>query len=177
MDCDGRVMIAEHVRGTNPLTNDVNSLRDALHVAECCRIKSRFDLASEVLNMIEAFPASYEQLIRSGVTEIRRRCGNKDFSGTVIETSTRSAAPEQDSSLPPILIRGLNFASAMARHAANGFKRCSKKQIDERLAICQSCPHLVDNHCQLCGCACIETNQLMNKLALASEACPLGKWK
>ena len=79
--------------------------------------------------------------------------------------------------LPPLFIRGLNFAGAMARHAASGFKRCSKTQISERLAICQACPHLVDNHCQLCGCACIETNQLMNKLALESEKCPLGKWK
>jgi len=84
---------------------------------------------------------------------------------------------ELHDTLPPLLIRGLNFAGAMARHAASGFRRCSKKQISERLAICQACPHLVDNHCQLCGCACIETNQLMNKLALASEACPLGKWK
>lgn len=82
-----------------------------------------------------------------------------------------------ESTLPPLLIRGLNFAQAMARHAASGFKRCSKKQISERLEICQSCPHLQDNHCSLCGCACIAENQLMNKLALASEKCPLGKWE
>ena len=79
--------------------------------------------------------------------------------------------------LPPLWIRGWNFANAMARHAASGFTRCSNTTIEERLAICQACPNLVDHHCQLCGCACIADNQLMNKLALASETCPLGKWK
>ena len=79
--------------------------------------------------------------------------------------------------LPPLWIRGWNFANAMARHAASGFTRCSNTTIEERLAVCQVCPHLVDHHCQLCGCACIADNQLMNKLALASETCPLGKWK
>jgi len=78
---------------------------------------------------------------------------------------------------PPLWIRGWNFANAMARHAASGFTRCSNATIEERLAVCQACPHLVDHHCQLCGCACIADNQLMNKLALASETCPLGKWK
>ena len=81
------------------------------------------------------------------------------------------------SALPPLWIRGWNFANAMARHAASGFTRCSDSIIEERLAVCQACPQLVDHHCQLCGCACIAENQLMNKLALASETCPLGKWK
>jgi hypothetical protein len=79
--------------------------------------------------------------------------------------------------LPPLLIRGLNFAGAISRYTKNGFRRRSQQEIEERLAICQACPQFIDNHCRICGCPCIETNQLMNKLALASEACPLGKWK
>ena len=79
--------------------------------------------------------------------------------------------------IPPLWIRGLNFATAMARWAAAGMPRRTQAEIDERLAICQSCPELVDNHCGKCGCACVETNQVMNKLALSTEACPLGKWK
>ena len=79
--------------------------------------------------------------------------------------------------LPPLLIRGLNFTSAMFRWASSGMPRRTQSEIDERLAICQGCPHFVDSHCRVCGCACVETNQLINKLALATEECPLGKWK
>ncbi len=83
---------------------------------------------------------------------------------------------ETVSSLPPIWIRGMNFASAMASHAVDGFRRCEQAEIDSRLAICQQCPQLVNNHCNLCGCACVEENKLTNKLALKSSACPQGKW-
>ena len=87
------------------------------------------------------------------------------------------AETERTKGLPPLIIRGVNFASAMFRWASSGMPRRTQAEIDERLAICQICPHLVDNHCQVCGCPCVETNQLINKLALATEACPLGKWK
>ena len=79
--------------------------------------------------------------------------------------------------LPPIWIRGMNFAGAMLRWGASGLPRRTQAEIDERLAICRDCPHLVENHCNLCGCPCVESNQLLNKLALATESCPLGKWK
>jgi hypothetical protein len=95
------------------------------------------------------------------------------FPDFVRETSQQKPPP---SDLPPFMIRGLNFAWAMARWAGSGFKMCSKKQISNRLAICQACPELVDGHCQKCGCACIEENILTNKLALKSESCPIGKW-
>ena len=82
-----------------------------------------------------------------------------------------------NSNLPPLWIRGVNFATALARWTVAGMPRRTQAEIDERLAICQSCPELVDNHCGKCGCACVETNKVMNKLALSTEACPLGKWK
>ena len=85
-------------------------------------------------------------------------------------------ANETVSSLPPIWIRGMNFASAMASHAVDGFRRCDQAEIDSRLAICQQCPQFVNNHCNLCGCACVEENRLTNKLALKSSTCPQGKW-
>jgi len=77
---------------------------------------------------------------------------------------------------PSWIIRGVNFAGAMSAHAADGFRRCSQEQIDARLAICQACPQLVNNHCSLCGCACVAENQLVNKLALKSSECPIAKW-
>ena len=85
--------------------------------------------------------------------------------------------PTSVTDLPPLIIRGLNFANAIAKHTANGFKRRSQVEINDRLAICQACPQFADNHCRVCGCPCVEANQLLNKLALASETCPLGKWK
>jgi hypothetical protein len=81
------------------------------------------------------------------------------------------------SSLPPLLIRGWNFANALARWTRAGMPRRTKAEITARLAICQACPYLVNRHCTKCGCACVEQNRLMNKLALATESCPEGKWK
>lgn len=75
-----------------------------------------------------------------------------------------------------MVIRGLNFAKAMTRAALKGFARCTQETIDERLAICQQCPQFKDEHCSLCGCACNENNRLLNKLALETEKCPIGKW-
>ncbi|MDB5342008.1 MAG: hypothetical protein JWP89_385 [Schlesneria sp.] len=88
-------------------------------------------------------------------------------------------APEAEPSppLPPLLIRGWNFASAMARWAVAGMPRRSQEEIEARLTICQTCEFLQNNHCSKCGCACIATNQVVNKLALATEKCPLGKWE
>jgi len=92
-------------------------------------------------------------------------------------SKVRAPAPAVDPTLPPLLIRGWNFATAMARHAASGFKRRSKSEIKKRLDICQACPNLVDHHCTLCGCGCSADAALMNKLALVSEKCPIGKWE
>jgi hypothetical protein len=81
-----------------------------------------------------------------------------------------------ESGQPSLLIRGWNFAAAMARWTVAGLPRRTQAEIDERLAICQACPFLQNNHCTKCGCACVEQNRLINKLALATEKCPEGKW-
>lgn len=125
-----------------------------MEIADCCKSLGRDDLASELVRIVKAFPAARSEILVS-----------------------RLARHESNQTPPSFWIRGWNFANAMARHVASGFARCSKEVIEERLAICQACPHLVDQHCQLCGCACVAENQLINKLALTSEACPLGKWK
>ena len=77
---------------------------------------------------------------------------------------------------PSLLIRGWNFAAAMARWTLAGLPRRTQAEIDERLAFCQTCEFLRNDHCTQCGCACVEQNRLINKLALATETCPLGKW-
>jgi hypothetical protein len=93
--------------------------------------------------------------------------------GVVTEQPSPAAAPND---LPPVHIRGWNFAGAMARWAGSGFQMRTQAEIDERLAICQACPHLVNDHCSLCGCKCVATNQVVNKLALKGQECPIGKW-
>jgi len=87
------------------------------------------------------------------------------------------SAPAAHEPSPSLLIRGWNFTAAMARWTLAGLPRRSQAEIDERLAICQACPFLQNNHCTKCGCACVEQNRLINKLALATEKCPEGKWQ
>lgn len=79
--------------------------------------------------------------------------------------------------LPSLIIRGWNFAAAMARWTLAGMPRRTQEEIDERLAICQACPALQNDHCTKCGCACVENIRLINKLSLATEKCPDGKWQ
>lgn len=111
------------------------------------------------------------------------RPGLRSVKASSVKASMESAAPvvasssPQPSCPPPsILIRGWNFTSAMARWAVAGMPRRTQAQIEQRLAICQGCPHFHDNQCMKCGCACVEKNRLINKLALATEKCPIGKW-
>ena len=151
--CDVLVNAAIAIRGTNPCDNSVPSLMRGIDFAECCRISGRDDLAAELIASVESFPLASE----SPISDLLRHFRN-------------------NATLPPLLIRGLNFAAAMSKHALDGFRRCSKKQIEARLEICEGCPQLIDNHCGLCGCACIEENRLTNKLALKSSECPIQKW-
>ena len=157
------------IRGTNPCENSVQSLSRAIEFAECCRIFGRPELAAELLDIVESFPLGSTGDIAKRARLQRALITNHDFKNTPQST--------EDNTVPPLIIRGVNFASAMFRWTSSGMPRRTQAEIDERLAICQACPHLVDNHCRVCGCPCVETNQLINKLALATEACPLGKWK
>ena len=68
------------------------------------------------------------------------------------------------------------FIAALTRHAADGLRKCSQEQVNERLAICQACPAFAGDRCQECTCRCNERRVFLNKLAWRSEVCPLGKW-
>ena len=65
----------------------------------------------------------------------------------------------------------------MARNAATGFRQSSVETLAGRLAICQTCEKFDGFHCTECGCNCNGNANFFNKLALASERCPLGKWE
>ena len=168
MDCRAIVEAVLAIRGTNPCENSAESLSRAVEFAECCSLSGRHDLATELLDIIDTFPMGATGQIAQRVRQQRERIVNHD---------SIKAPQSTDHAVPPLIIRGLNFANAMFRWASSGMPRRTQAEIDERLEICQACPHFVDNHCQVCGCPCVETNQLINKLALATETCPLEKWK
>ena len=169
MDCQLIVEAVLAIRGTNPCENSVLSLSRAVDFAECCCLSERFDLAGELLDIVESFPLGSTGHIAKRARHQRERITNRN--------SMKIPQSTEENTVPPLIIRGLNFANAMFRWTSSGMPRRTQAEIDERLAICQTCPHFVDNHCRVCGCPCVETNQLINKLALATEACPLGKWK
>lgn len=89
----------------------------------------------------------------------------------------KAAEQEAEAALPPLLIRGCNFAAAMAKWALCGFPLRPKQSIAKLLKICEQCDHFDSHHkrCRQCGC-CVETGTLISKLTLASEHCPEGKW-
>lgn len=107
----------------------------------------------------------------NSINEYRRAWGLPPLAAPTIATDERDSDAE-----PWLLIRGWNFTQALARWALAGLPRRSQAEIDARLAICQSCEFLKNDRCVKCGCACVERNRLINKLALATEKCPLGKW-
>ena len=142
------------IRGTNPCQNTQESLSRALGVVDCCLAEGREDLAIDLIEKIEAFPIAQEGAIATRIRLFRDR-----------------------KKIPSKLIQGFNFSSAFVRWLGAGLPVRTKKQISDRLKICKSCPFLVEQRCTRCGCYCVETEQLINKLALATEKCPEGKWE
>lgn len=97
---------------------------------------------------------------------------------------------------PSLLQKAVNFTAAAAKHAATGQRNVELPVIQQRLEICQNCPSdnfvILDpeglpntlkvagevgtcNH-RTCGCFIHGTTTFPNKLAWASQACPLGHW-
>jgi uncharacterized protein (DUF885 family) len=172
--CNSMVRIAESVRGTGAVLSSLSSIREALQLVDCCRQEERYDLAAELLDEIDALPLSKNDEVQLQTERQRLKVVQMETTPLIVFEASVGA---KESDTPTLMIRGINFATALIRWASSGMQRRSQQEIEERLAICQACPQFIDNHCRVCGCPCIETNQLMNKLALASEACPLGKWK
>lgn len=69
-----------------------------------------------------------------------------------------------------------NFSKAVKQHIKTGQKKCTQEQIDKRYSICEGCPFFKDKTCTKCGCNVNKELKLLNKLALADQECPVGKW-
>lgn len=71
---------------------------------------------------------------------------------------------------PPLRDQVVNLASAVARFFASGLEIASPELKAERIAACQGCDRFDGSRCRECGC------QLVAKIAMASEHCPIDKW-
>lgn len=49
-------------------------------------------------------------------------------------------------------------------------ERSEKELVDERMAICQTCPFFTGKRCRKCGCF------MALKTTLRQASCPIGKW-
>jgi len=78
---------------------------------------------------------------------------------------------EDKPQLPDVLTMAGNFASTMAKHAADGFRHVDESVLRGRLETCSTCPHRLDDRCSVCGCF------LDAKAAMRVSECPLGLWK
>lgn len=81
---------------------------------------------------------------------------------------------------PSLLKQAKSFAKSMGKAAMNkvttGKALVDQEVTQERLAICKGCEFYTGVKCRACGCRCNGSTSLMNKLALAHEACPKKKW-
>lgn len=75
------------------------------------------------------------------------------------------------------------YVSAVERWKAAGSPQRTAKEIAAVLAICEACEHfqrgLLRNSCKVCGCSLNAFEKgLVNKIAMATESCPLNppKW-
>jgi hypothetical protein len=71
-------------------------------------------------------------------------------------------------------------AGAMARWIAAGSPKVSPEIREERIRICKACVDYYDpinDRCRICTCAIKQgVVFLPEKTAMATEACPVGKW-
>lgn len=81
---------------------------------------------------------------------------------------------------PSLLDKVINFGKAMTKHVVSGMEYCTEEQTQERFEICKACPFIKDNNgvlsCGKCGCGLSDKTKILNKLALKSQSCPIGKW-
>jgi len=88
--------------------------------------------------------------------------------------------PRQKQSEPGVVRKAASYTKAVAKHAASGFKKRSPEEI-ERIytTICEPCEFYnpEEGGCRVCGCRVGRGKRaLFNKIAMASQHCPKGKW-
>lgn len=83
---------------------------------------------------------------------------------------------------PSIIQRGAMVINAHARWLAAGSPVRDPDAIKTLYSICEACPRIMFTEregsawCRECGCHLASAGVVLNKIAMATESCPLGKW-
>lgn len=77
-----------------------------------------------------------------------------------------------------IFKQAAHYATAVASHVATGSRTRTDSEVAALLTLCRACPHYdPSGRCTLCGCRLsTSANAYTNKLRMASQHCPAGKW-
>lgn len=80
---------------------------------------------------------------------------------------------------PSIFQQATNYAKAVARHISNGMETRSDVEVSDILSTCRKCEDYLpeESRCRVCGCRLSNgESAFTNKLRMASEKCPKGRW-
>ncbi len=72
-----------------------------------------------------------------------------------------------------------NYAKAVMKWYSEGRPVRTDLEVEHLLEKCKSCDKYDENRsiCKICGCNVnLSQNALFNKLRMATEHCPIGKW-
>ena len=174
--CDNLLSLNDDARNEPNWPKSNADIATAFYCVECLRTSGN-DLASELLHQISISDFGKNEDVKNAIERHKRKLDSGDIDFMAAQEVSHVSPISQPVSLksPPLMVRGINFASAMARWAMRGFKTRTQEEIDERLAICQGCEFYQNETCTKCGCACNESGWI-NKIALATESCPEKKW-
>lgn len=111
-------------------------------------------------------------------------CGYHHWSRLAPERSNKirrpcDAAPIERKLIepPPVHRKLVRWGRAIRRWIRAGCPRRTDDQVAALLAICQRCKFFAAGACAKCGCPTKRSRSaLRNKLRMATEACPIGKW-
>jgi len=71
----------------------------------------------------------------------------------------------------------VHYAAALARWTKAGFPRREQTEVERIEAeLCKPCEQYKNGRCGRCGCNVNASMALVNKIAMGTEKCPLGKW-
>jgi len=69
-----------------------------------------------------------------------------------------------------------HYAGALAKWTKAGFPTREQAEVERIEAICKACDKYADGRCKQCGCRVNTGPAVVNKIKMATENCPLGKW-
>lgn len=74
------------------------------------------------------------------------------------------------------------FATATAKWLAAGRPKRTQTEMETTFEVCKTCEHFTPGtvpetaQCALCGCNLAKLPSVFNKIEMATEHCPVGKW-